>query len=95
MACYTVTQVVLEDDAWLRKARANLKLPETGALTEEHATAAGLVLEGRYGWEKSKHLETLVRDEAGVLKGMATIRRLDPRAVVRRKGNKLHVSVQR
>lgn len=37
----------------------------------------------------------LVKREAAVLKSMAAVRRLDPRAVVRRKGNKITVTVQR
>lgn len=36
-----------------------------------------------------------VKVEAGVLQTMATMRRLDPTAVIRRKGNTLTVSVNR
>lgn len=36
-----------------------------------------------------------IKREAGVLKAMDSVRRLDPRAIVRRKGNKLTVTVQR
>jgi hypothetical protein len=36
-----------------------------------------------------------VQKEASILKSMESVRRLDPRAIVRRKGDKVTVTVQR
>ena len=51
----------------------------------------GLAVEGPLSVYNARR----VKVEAGVIKSMDSIRKLDPRAVIRRKGNKLTITVQR
>ena len=64
---------------------------EDSALNRKARKNLGLTLTGSLTEVQAKR----VMREAATLKGMEAARRLDPRAIVRRKGNKLTITVQR
>jgi hypothetical protein len=64
---------------------------EDNALNRRARKNLGLPEEGKLSPRDAKR----VKREAAVLKSMDQVRKLDPRAIVRRKGNKVTVTVQR
>jgi len=67
-----------------------VKLDDT-AINRRARKKLGLSEEGNLSSSDARR----VRQEAAVLKAQDSVRKLDPRAIVRRKGNKLVVTVQR
>ena len=64
---------------------------EDNAINRKARKALGLPLEGRLGAVDTRR----VKIEAGVIKARDSIKKLDPRAIIKRQGNKLKVTIQR
>lgn len=98
MPCYTVVRVRLDDDAITRKARKNLGYPATGDLLPNKAAvdkARKALKLGSYASAVQVHnaAARAVQDEAKLLTGIAKVRKLQPNAVIKRKGSKVIVTV--
>lgn len=98
MPCYTVVRVRLDDDAITRKARKNLGYPQTGDLLPSKVAvekARKNLKLGAYATDVQVHnaAARAVQDEAKLLTGIAKVRRLQPNAVIKRKGSKIIVTV--
>jgi hypothetical protein len=98
MPCYTVVKVKLDDDQITRKARKALGYPPKGdllpdaAAVEKARKALGL---SRYADKRlvEARAAQAVQAEAKILTSIAKVRKLQPTAVIKRKGNKLTVKV--
>lgn len=99
MPCYTVVKVTLDDSRIIQKARKALGYPKTGELLPNRAAvnaarkALGL---GSYATPTQVHnaAARAVQTEAKVLTSIEKVKRLQPTAIINRKGNKLTVKVQ-
>jgi len=99
MACFTVVRVVLEDDVIIRKARKNLGYPVRGVLLVDARAVEKARVALRVGayatpLQVENAAARAVQAEAKILTGIAQVKRINPRAVIRRVGNKVTVRVE-
>ncbi len=97
MPCFTVVRVTLDDDAITRKARKALGYPATGDLLQTDAAVAKARIKYgiRYGNvnQVTNAAARAVVAESKMLTAIAKVRKLQPTAMVTRKGVKIIVRV--
>jgi len=97
MPCYTVVRVKLDDDQITRKARKALGYPATGDLlpTAAAVAKARITYRIKYGTVNQviNAAARAVKTEAKMLTAIAKVKKLQPNALIKRKGAKLIVKV--
>ena len=97
MACFTVVRVRLDDDAITRKARKALGYAPVGEVLPGSVALAKARLTYRMPYTTADEVHNAaaaaVQREAKVLTAIAKVRRLQPTAIIKRKGDKLTVQV--